>query len=75
MLTSKQALRRWRECNPNIVHRGDAKEPNAGALLQIVAHAHTIGAVADASFDIVDSPEAVSLFPLEQRSMVREAAY
>lgn len=58
VLTFKQVLRRWRNCNPDILI-AEGKEPNPG-VPNLLSLAHTIGAISDASFELVDSTEAVS---------------
>lgn len=59
VLNSKQILRRWRECNLELVI--DSKDESASQMHDLLKVLHTLGGISDVNFDVVDSREAVSL--------------
>lgn len=63
MLTSKQIARRWRDCNPlNVTTAQSDEEEDAWRLdiLSLLGKVHTLGGIADMSFEVVESNYAVS---------------
>ncbi|KAH7928084.1 hypothetical protein BV22DRAFT_1149218 [Leucogyrophana mollusca] len=68
VLTSKQFARRWRDCNK----RSNAPSPVEGEEeawrtrhIELLSRAHTLGGMADISFEIVESNYADFAFELE----------
>ncbi|KAI5119333.1 hypothetical protein M0805_000563 [Coniferiporia weirii] len=63
VLTTKQILRRWRECNPTIpTSTSDGAVSQLQKLLELV---HTPGGISDADFEIVSSHDADLAFELD----------
>ncbi|KAH8109597.1 hypothetical protein DFH11DRAFT_928791 [Phellopilus nigrolimitatus] len=63
VLTTKQLVRRWQDCNSALsAANSDEAIPQLPKLLSLV---HTPGAMSDANFDIVDSRDADLAFELD----------
>lgn len=56
-MTSKQMFRRWRECNPELVLISD--EEGRSQLRNVLNLLHSLAGISDATFDVVDSRDAV----------------
>ncbi|KAF8738101.1 hypothetical protein AX14_011863 [Amanita brunnescens Koide BX004] len=68
VLSSKQFANRWRSCNqvtdqgePDLVNEASWRSAN----LELLAKAHTLGAIADMSFHVIDSDYSDLAFQLE----------
>ena len=58
VLNPNHAARRWRSCNPNVPMTND--EQSREQLRTLLSAAHNAGSISDASFEVVESPDAVS---------------
>ncbi|RDB25908.1 hypothetical protein Hypma_006495 [Hypsizygus marmoreus] len=68
VLTSKQIARRWRDCNngsPPPFAEAEAEDEWRTATLELLSKAHTLGGIADISFEVVESNYADFAFELE----------
>ena len=65
VLTAKHFDRRWRDCNlecPSSQSTSDEDEKSwRSELSTVLASLHTLGGIADANFEVVESSNAVSL--------------
>lgn len=62
VLNMKQVLRRWRECNPNLMV--DSNDESIHHLHKLLDALHKLSGISDTIFDLVDSREAVCLISL-----------
>ncbi|KAH8100090.1 hypothetical protein BXZ70DRAFT_205355 [Cristinia sonorae] len=67
VLSGNAFARRWRDCNPSqltIATDSDKQAEWRKQLLELLVNAHSMGGIADLSFDIVPSPNADIAFEL-----------
>lgn len=71
VLNSQQFARRWRACNPNspALHSDSTEEDIwRESALETLSNAHTLGAITDISFEIVESNFSDLAFELESEN-------
>jgi hypothetical protein len=63
VLTRKEFARRWRDCNrQDSSYTSDSEEETwRTSILDLISKAHTLGNLADVSFEVVDSNYSVGL--------------
>ena len=63
VLVSKQVARRWRDCNPGVASpsllSGDEEDEWKTLTLDLLTAAHSLGAMSDLEFEVVESRNAV----------------